>query len=570
MSNAAADDEKGPRSLWLRLLGRLRALAWRRKPPPALAPSTNGPDQQKETRPIQKSLLVVVRNGASLDRVQEVLHAIDEDLVLAVKFTVDVGSKFAKGITERLRGMGADVIGWEEATGRAWDAIYAAHVNSRLGELRGPMLVTPHGVSYNRLRDESTGGDRSYPVGLSPFELISNGRFYPALLGLCHPSELSRTFPEARERAEVLGDLVMDKLLANKHLRRKIRDRLRIGERRLICVSSTHGGHSTVGTQLEMIKRLLVELPSDEYAVVLVAHPNVWIGGSPLELRLALDDELASGLVVVDMTTWQAALVAADLVIGDHGSVTNYAVGLELPVLTAANGVDEMHPASAVTWLHADLPQLDHAAPLRPQIEKAFDEHYPERWRDYTEEIFGLPGKGLEATANALRALMNEPSLRTSPRTRPVDMPEVHEGDPITAYRVPWRGEGYIARHPAIVAKPGDFNESVLVVLAEEVCPVMRDNAEIIVHTGPLPTGEAEGWIKETWDKCPKPALIAAATDGGGTLLVFCDGTRVTTARGDPFVAAVALYWWKIDGNPCTAREFVMTMGAKTHTVVVS
>ncbi|MFC7740294.1 hypothetical protein ACFQXA_03960 [Nocardiopsis composta] len=53
---------------------------------------------------------------------------------------------------------------------------------------------------------------------------------------------------------------------------------------------------------------------------------------------------------------WQAALVAADAVIGDHGSVTYYAAALGRPVLLAAFDEGEVLPGS-----HIDL--LGRAAP---------------------------------------------------------------------------------------------------------------------------------------------------------------------------------------------------------------
>ncbi len=528
-------------------------------------------DHEKETRPVRKHLLVVVRNFTSLDRVLELLHALTEDLCLAIKFVVDAGSKFANGITERLRSLGMDVISWEQARQQPWDAIYAAHVDKRLAQLRGPLLVTAHGVSYNRIRSESTGGDTSYPAGLSPFELTAGGQVYPAFIGLGHPEQLSRIFPEGRAHAVLVGDLVMDKLVANRHQRRKIRDQLGVGDRQLICVSSTWGDHSTVGTQLSMVKRLVAELPSDEYVVALVAHPNVWIGGSPYELRMEFDDQLDSGLLLIDLTCWQAALVAADLLIGDHGSVSNYAAGLGLPVLIAADGDAELHPASPVSWLHARLPRVDHAAPLRRQVERVLAEHRRDRWREYTQEIFGLPGKGLEATANAVRALMNVPPLRRTPRPKAVRMPKVHEGNPLTSYRVVLRpGEvGHVERHPAHVTTPATVSESILVALAEEVCPTTRDNAEVLVHTERLPAEEAQTWLKEALIDCPSAALVAAATEDGGVALLFSDGMRLTAARGDPFVAAVAVYWWRLGRLPTTARTFVLTMGNKTHTVVL-
>lgn len=570
MRDQTETEKKQTRPLWLRLLDGVRALAWPWRP--RLSPTAAACDyeREKETRQGRKHLLVVVRNETSLDRVLEVLHAIGEDIVLAVKFVIDVGSKFAGEIAAQLRRLGCDVISWEEAKRQRWDAIYAAHVNNHLAELNGPLMVMAHGVSYNRILPETTGGDISHPVGLSRHELTSDGKVFPTFVGLGAPEQLSRMFQGARDRAVLVGDPVYDKLMAGRRLRRKSRTALGVGSRQFVLVSSTWGDFSTFRARRAMIKALLAVLPSDEYVVGLVAHPNIWAEESLFELRNGLVNELDSGLLLIDSTTWQAALIAADLVIGDHGSVTNYAVGLDLPVLVASNGEKELHPDSPVTWLHTKLPRLGHSECLRTAVERALAKHDPTRWQDLVREIFGLPGKGLEATVNALRALLNEPPLATLPRTRQMRMPRVHRGQPVTAYRVNVRPDGHLERHPAIVTEPADTGQSVLVVLDEEVCPIMRDNAEIIVQIGQLTEREAEEWIQETLAKHPGVGLVAAAIEGGGCVLVFGDRSRVTTARGDPFVAAVTLYQWYVDGNPFTAREFVMTMGRATHTIVVA
>lgn len=529
-----------------------------------------GRDPEKETRRVERYLLIVVRTYTSLDRVIELLHLLKAESGIAVKFTVQRGSKFSRELTEQLQAEGAHVLSWREASRQQWDAVFAAYAHKRLAQLRGPLFVIPHGVGYNRRRFASTR-DSSSSVGLSRYELTRRGRVFPSRIGLSHDEQRSRLCQEARDRAVVIGDFVLDKLIANMRRRQEIRQALGIGSRRLVVLTSTWGCNSTMRAQTDLIRKLLARLPADEYAVALLLHPNIWHGESAVEIRAHLSDEIDSGLLLIAHQTWQAPLVAADVVIGDHGSVTGYAVGLGLPVLLAANGENELDPGSPVCALHKALPHLCTLTDLRSQIEQAISEHDPARWIPHTATIFGLPGEGLKATLAVLFELMNLPIPTKSPRPKQVRMPAVEKGDLITAYRVLVRvdqtdAHALIERYPAIITTPDDAPGSVLVACHDEIDQTVKDNAEIFVHSAPSTAGEAERWARGCLADCPGTAL-AAAVIGGGCLLLFRDGTSVTTTRGDPFAAAAVLYHLRVNGVPYTAAEIAVAMG-ETHTVV--
>jgi hypothetical protein len=530
-------------------------------------------DREQETRRVEKYLLIVVRTYASLDRVMELQHLLKAEPGIAVKFTVQRGSKFSRALTARLMDEGAHVLSWREAKRQRWDAILTAYAHRRLAQLRGPLFCIPHGVGYNRRRFASTKDNSS--VGLSRYEHVSNGRVFAARIGLSNEEQRSRLFEEARDRAVVIGDFVLDKLRASRVLRTEIREALGVGSRRLVVVTSTWGSCSALRAQAGLIKRLLARLPADEYAIALVLHPNVWHGESPLEIRTQFGDEIDSGLLLVEHHTWQAPLVAADLVIGDHGSVTGYAVGLDLPVLLAANGADEMDPGSPVHALHTALPRLCPRSDLRTQIEHAISDHEPGRWTSFTDRIFGLPGEGLRATLAVLFELMKLPAPAKDPRPKRVRIPEVLKGDAITSYRVVVRLEecgtrGVVERYPAIVTTADDVPGSVIVSCHDEVDQTVKDNAEIFLHKGQLTREEAERWLAACLSDCPGTALAAAALTGGGCLLLFRDGTSFTTTRGDPFVAAAVLYQRRVIGGPGTTSETTVNLGHESHTVAVS
>ncbi|KJK45787.1 hypothetical protein UK12_34255, partial [Saccharothrix sp. ST-888] len=72
--------------------------------------------------------------------------------------------------------------------------------------------------------------------------------------------------------------------------------------------------------------RLTSELPADEYRVAGVLHPSLWTGHGPGQVRLWLEPGRRGGLALIDpLEGWRQALIAADAVIGDFGSVSYYA-----------------------------------------------------------------------------------------------------------------------------------------------------------------------------------------------------------------------------------------------------
>jgi hypothetical protein len=508
-----------------------------------------------------------------MDRVFGLLEVVGEGVSLAIKFVLDVGSKFAREVTTKLRALGAEQIEWEEAKQLYWDAIFAAHVDQHLAELcklSGSLFVVPHGVGYNRKRLISTGG-RPGAAGLSTYELTRDGEVFPTLIGLSCSEQSTRLCPEALGREIVIGDLVRDKLFANRHHRRRCRRLLGIGKRKLIVLSSTWGPWSTFATQKEIITRLVAELPSDEYAVALLMHPNIWYGNSPYELRVELRDELDSGLLIIDHTRWQAALIAADLVVGDHGSCTAYAVAMDLPVLIAACGSAELDDESPLAALHADLPRLTGTTSLRERVDEALRDHVPGRWKHHTDRLFELPGEGLKAAANALRGLMDLPPLTGRPRGTEVEPPEAVRGKTTRAHFavVTTRPDGteHVERYPEILRRAAEFPDSARVISELEIDGTARDNAEIIVYSELLPDDEAMAEIVGQLEHS-KAGLVAATTESGRVLLRFRNH-QVITARGDPFVVAVVLYWRRTHGTPLACGEFVVSMGCETYPVVV-
>src|SRR6185312_4084849 len=115
-------------------------------------------------------------------------------------------------------------------------------------------------------------------------------------------------------------------------------------------------------------------------------------GHGGLQVRLWLGDALDAGLVLLPPRRgWQAALLAADVVVGDHGAVTFYGAALGRPTLLASSGreAEELDPASPTAALSRALPRLDPRRDLPGQIERIMETYRPGAYDEITERTLG-------------------------------------------------------------------------------------------------------------------------------------------------------------------------------------
>src|SRR6266567_6369523 len=219
-------------------------------------------------------------------------------------------------------------------------------------------------------------GNRKPVFGLSPEWLLHEGRLVPTSIVLSHHEQLQQlraACPVAAPAAVVAGDPCYDRLLASEPLRDAYRAAWGVtDQQRLIFVSSTWGPRSLFGIRPDLVASLRAELPWDEYTIALALHPNIWFGHSPWQVRQWLADCERTGVLVLPPEEgWRAGLVAADLVIGDGGSVTYYGAALGRPALLALRGSDTVDPASAVGRFVAAAEILTEGQPLVEQVRRA-------------------------------------------------------------------------------------------------------------------------------------------------------------------------------------------------------
>ncbi|MGM1061636.1 hypothetical protein [Saccharothrix sp. Mg75] len=506
----------------------------------------------------ERTLLVVVRNFTSLDRLLTVVRGFDPGVPLAIKFTIDLGSGFARELKDHLKVLRCHLLPWQQARARAFDLVLAAHSTPRLGELTGPVFVIPHGAGHARIVPFATGDEVS-PAGIARSQLTHRGRVVATVVGLAHEEEfdrLARSCAEAVPRAAVIGDPVMDQLVASTRARPHHRRRLGVGPRqKLVLVSSTWGGRSTLATTPGLLLDLLSLLPADEYRVAFVRHWNVEGHDSRFEVDHQLRAAREAGLVVVPPdSSWGATLLAADVVIGDHGSVTLYGAALGLPVLLVSDGGADVAPDSPNARLWEAVDRLGPAPGVRAQVESALEHHVPERFGELTARVLGRPGGAWQALHDVAADLMRLPRVRA--RVHPVP-----DADPLptprtTAHRVTTRlvdvaaggARIEVERFPDLAPRHAPEGDPFPVVdVDREADPTRLANAEVLVGTEPRAEHEVADWAEGVFHDHPG-ALIAAATDGGHCTVAFRGGAVWRVNCADPLVAASALHCWTAAG----------------------
>jgi len=326
--------------------------------------------------PGAKSVLVVVPFVVAGTRLMDVLPLLESDHRVHVVFTVAPAPNGAAchGAEEFIRIRGGLLIPWWQAVQTQFDVVLAA---SRTGveQLHGQIVLMPHGSGSlgTRLRSRSAGANAMPWHGLSRDALTSHGRVLPSALALTHDAELAvlrESCPEALPSAVVAGDICLDRLLASIPFRAQYRAALGVAEeQRLVLVTSTWQPESMLGRHPDLLDRLLNELSHREVKIAAVLHPNIWHVQGPFQVRMWLADCLRRGLLLLPPDEgWRAALVAADIVLGDYGSVTRYGAAIGTPVLLSAFPRHDIRPGGVAALLDRHAPQLCPDMPLEDQI----------------------------------------------------------------------------------------------------------------------------------------------------------------------------------------------------------
>lgn len=508
-----------------------------------------GPESERwTTRPGLRTILAIVHNVTSLTRLLDVISLLDGDFRLQMVFTWTRSSPFVHDVERFLSDIGAIAVPWDQARALNADLAIAASYGGELEELKAPLIIVSHGMGYNKYLN------RESVFGLSADWLLHQGRPLAARVVLSHPEQLERLrrdCPEAVPAAFVAGDPCFDRLLASVPHRHRYRRAFGLADRRkLICVTSTWGGASLLARHGELLGSLLAELPLDEYLVAAILHPNIWHGHGPWQVRSWLGACLRAGLVLLPPREgWRAALVASDLVIGDHGSVTFYGAALGRPTLLGVFPHDAVAPDSPIAQLGRSAPRLDAGRPLRSQIDEAIAGHVPERHLAVTAQTTSAPGRSAELLRAELYRLMNLPEPDTPPVVARVPDPEDIAIPDVTAtlVTVSWEDDAaHVVRTPAVLALHGKQTPRHAHLAVDEREPEERllELGDVLFCGASRLDRPAGDWLAETLGHYSGCHLAAVERLPGESLVRLRDGTTVRVSGGPAELHASLVYAW--------------------------
>ena len=430
-------------------------------------------------------------------------------------------------------------------------------------------MLLPHGAGHSRRVGTISGAS-----GLSSDQLLGPHGELPAAIALPGPASEARLridCPPAHPRSRMIGDICLERLRLSRECREEYRRFLGIGNRTLVLFSSTWGPSSAYSTYPDLPRQLHHSLPADDFAVAFVPHPNI-----EAEHRGPLPQlhqpYFANGLFMPQPEEgWRALLLASDVVIGDHGSVSVYAAALDKPVGFAAFGFDEITPYEPLSDIGNHALSFDPYGDVQTQVERIIDAHHSGQYRQWTEQIMAEPDI---APSQALRDLVYElvdvpppkrqwaPALLSNPAPaegyRPtsawigdIDIqgtdvtwhrypvahhrndtptsPHAHTITDLSTRRPEWRSASVLLRHHEVMARWEAEAELERIFSTYPLC------AAASVRLGP----------NETIIGTPRRVSLRAGKSdrpGNRLIAVASSGSFTDTALS---MVASAIYWWQ-------------------------
>ncbi|MFD5115903.1 hypothetical protein ACFVWX_33450 [Streptomyces sp. NPDC058220] len=376
-----------------------------------------------------KRVLVVVHTVTFAQRLREVFCLLEADFRIQVVFTA-APHAFGDGVPQYLRSLGITTVPWEQALRTEFDLALAAGSRG-VHELRAPVVRISHGAGHIKLLTDTTSlapGDRRPPGMMSRQHLMHEGRVVPAAVVYAHErdlAELAVSCPEALPVAHVVGDPCVDRIVAGMPRREQYRRALGVDERQpLVMVTSTWGPTSTFGRLDALLPRLLSELPGRGYRVALLVHPNVWAGHGPWQVQSWLAGCRGRGIAVVPPEAdWQAPLIAADWIIGDHGSLTAYGTLTEATMLLTPGPRREISASSPAALLATVAPVVSPAYPLAEQLRYAAEQHRPGQYEEVAALLSSAPGQFHRRMRAVVYRLLKLGEPACAPPVAPLPLP---------------------------------------------------------------------------------------------------------------------------------------------------
>ncbi|UMP07033.1 hypothetical protein [Amycolatopsis sp. EV170708-02-1] len=490
-------------------------------------------------------------------------------------FTVNGTSAFSDGVEDVLRQAGVRLVPWQAVRDKqvAYDLVLSASENIDFQNVTKHTVVLPHGLGFNKYVPDSNG-EGTRLAGLPPDAVLRAGG---ATVVLSHPEQqrqLSAVCPASEGRTEVVGDPTLARLLASQGLRDRYRETFGTNDRTLVVLASTWRPDSLLGRWQSLPSRLLAELPADLYQVVVALHPNVWSYYGRAQISWWFSSALDAGLLLLPPDSgWQAALVAADQVIADHGSLGLFAAALDKPILHAGSSA-EIVAGTPPAELLREATELDGTTPLREQLDHCRRDHRPGRFDPITDRVFAQTAEADDNLRNLIYRKLNltAPSASSSPRRFPLPEPCLR---PVMSYVVDTvaieDGVLHLTRYPAAVRPDRAGRETHLVADEAEPDVKILERAAVIVTDRPLDVSEARLWTASALAANPGARVAITATAQGGLAAVRGGGVvQLDMADSRRWVSSAgsAVYCCWLSGD-LRERQMVVQAGPRSTSVTL-
>ncbi|MBE8519245.1 hypothetical protein ILP97_17280 [Amycolatopsis sp. H6(2020)] len=538
----------------------------------------------------ERAVLLIAHNVTTLNRLLDVIPAFENDCRVQLVFT-DIGADpFRDGLADAIARTGIITIPWEQAKQTRFDLAISASHHGELTDITARRAILSHGIGYTKYsprraesgeRRAESGERRAF--GLSAEWLLRDGSPLADAFVLSHPDqvrEIGEHAPAALPAAVVAGDPCLDRITASIPFRDRYRATLGIGERTLVLLTSTWSQHSLLGARPQLPREILAELSPDSFAVALILHPNITHGHGMAAVRQWYADCLRSGMLILDeVEGWRAGLVAADVVIGDHGSVTGYAAALGKPTLLGA--FDDVPPATPISILGELAPRLAQHGPYRPDIIAAARPRPDHPFVPVQQLATSAPGEALSLLRKHFYSLLDLSEPNSEVAVVPIPAADIATRPPgVHAHFVSQQvnaesREVRLSRLAAEVQR-ADLDGDADVHLSCSVdYPIRSLRAAAAVLTARSEdTGEDPvGWHQRVFARHPSCVVSAVPVDGS-IAVQLRDGPSLTlSAAGVPVEAlASAVYAWIAAGldGPTLAPSVLLSLDGRDRQVEVS
>jgi len=150
---------------------------------------------------------------------------------------------------------------------------------------------------------------------------------------------------------------------------------------------------------------------------VLLIHPNVFAAYGAYQVQAWWGHLARRGLILTrPENDWEPFLIAADYIVGDHGSVALYGSVVGVPILLGAYSEADVPSESGAAALAAIAPRLVGSAPVLEQLAQADEQFDAEAMAGVAALISSEPGGFARHTRALLYGMLGLGQPAVAPR----------------------------------------------------------------------------------------------------------------------------------------------------------